>query len=104
MKTKELKILYVNPNGFTGKIKSLKSAAETYQAHFILISEARLKGKPPILQGYSWITKNRTKTTGGGVAIAIRDEVQHLIKEIKDIEDQDQEVLWLNFNTNHTQT
>lgn len=104
-KAKDIKLLYVNPRGLSSKIKSLKSAAETFQAHFILLAETKLKTKPHKFEGYNWYTRNRKSVGGGGgVAILVRDDIYLLTKEVQGLEDQDQEVLWIEFNTSNRKT
>ena len=45
------------------------------------------------MEGYRWINKNR-QTRGGGVALLIREDINHLIKTVDNLEDHDQEILW----------
>ena len=49
---------------------------------------------PPTTPGYTWINAPR-KTTGGGVAFLIRDDIKHLTKEVPNLEVQDQEIKWI---------
>ena len=97
---KEIKILYCNANGIRGKIKSIESAAKTQAAHIIAITET--KGPAPKIEGYSnWYEKTRNDTRGGGVAIAVREDLINKCQPVEDIEDQNQEVKWIQLSTHH---
>ena len=91
----ELRIMYTNANGITGKAKSLAAALETQETHIAAIVETKLESIPPHIKGYKWINKNRNQRTGGGVALLIRDDITSQIKEINSTEDYDQEIVWI---------
>ena len=67
-----MKIMYINANGIRGKVKSLKTAIGTDDIEIVTIVETKLQGPPPRIDGFSWITKNRSHGQGGGVAILIK--------------------------------
>ena len=90
-----MKIMYANANGITGKIDSLKTAAKTHNSHIITITETKIQGDIPKLEGYEWISKNRTRKEGGGIAIAVRNDLTNNVTRVDDLEDQDQEVIWV---------
>ena len=92
-KTVEITILYANINGVKSKIRSLVSAVEASNCDIVMITET--KGRPPQMDGFKWYHKERTNTTGGGVAIAIKNEMAKYTGEVKDIEDQNQEIIWI---------
>ena len=86
--------MYVNVNGIKGKIESLQTAAETYGCHVVTVAET--KQVPPRLAGYSeWMTKNRKHNGGGGVAIAVRNDIELNSTKIEISEDSEQEVMWI---------
>ena len=87
--------MYANANGITGKMQSLSEAAKTHNSHVITITETKTKGEPPRLEGYHWISKNRKEKQGGGVAIAIRTDMEKHVTRVDSLEDQDQEILWI---------
>ena len=94
-----MKILYANANGLRGKIKSLENAAKTMSAQIICITET--KGNPPTIPGYSaWHTGGRMNG-GGGVAITIREDLSNNAQPIDNIEDNDQEIVWIRINGAH---
>lgn len=95
--------MYTNPNGITGKIQSLESIAQITKPHIITLAETKLKQNTPQLNNYTWITRNRTQREGGGVAILIRNDIKQRTKIVTDIENNDQEVLWIEFQTNNQQ-
>ena len=100
-KISKIKLLYANANGISGKIQSLQSAAETHGSHIITITET--KCKPPRLKGYSkWIERPRKGKGGGGVAIAVRADLERKTQKIDDLEDDDQDVLWAQINLTRT--
>lgn len=89
-----------NANGIKGKIRSLQSAADTHRSHVITIAET--KGSAPKLRGYSpWMQKIRAGKEGGGVAIAVREDIAKCTQPVDDLEDHDQEVLWVQVNLNN---
>ena len=92
--SKNCNILYANANGISGKMDSLKTAAKMQNAHIITITETKTTGSPPQLDGYTWISKGRTGRLGGGVAMAIRNDIEKNVTQILDLEDQNQEILW----------
>ena len=92
--SKNCNILYANANGITGKMDSLKIAAKLHNAHIITITETKTITEPPKLDGYKWIPKSRKGRLGGGVAMAVRQDIANNVKEVPDLEDQNQEVLW----------
>ena len=53
------------------------------------------KGEPPIITGYKWYTKNRQTKKGGGVAIAVREEIARHTFEGSKNENHDQEIIWI---------
>ena len=86
--------MYTNPDGITGKIASLTTAIQSANPHIVGLAETKLGPIAPVTQGYTWINKNR-KGKGGGVALMIRDDIKNKIKQVHDLEDQDQEVAWI---------
>ena len=94
-KDRRMKIMYANANGITGKIDNLKTAAKTHNSHVIAITETKIQGDMPKLEGYEWISKNRTGKEGGGIAIAVRNDLTNNATLVDDLEDQDQEVIWV---------
>ena len=57
--------------------------------------ETKIQGDMPKLEGYKWISKNRTGKEGGGIAIAVRNDLTNNVTRVDDLEDQDQEVIWV---------
>ena len=46
------------------------------------------------MEGYSWITHNRTHNKGGGTGILIRNDIIHICQQVTDLEDPNQDVCW----------
>ena len=93
-KIKNLRIMYVNVNGIKDKVISLQSTAAAYDAHIIAVTET--KQIPPQLKGYGkWKSKERKNKGGGGVAIAARSDINAKITKIDNLEDDDQDVVWV---------
>ena len=86
--------VYANPNGIMGKIPSLMSAAKAANAHITALAETKISSIAPVTQGYHWINGPRS-TNGGGVALLIRDDIRHITKQVQNLEDQDQEIIWI---------
>ena len=96
----EIKIIYANVNGIKGKDASLQSAAEEYGADIICINET--KTAPPRIQGYAnWTHKQRPGKEGGGVAITTKEKISNKTTKVENIEDHDQEVIWIEIKTTH---
>jgi len=98
-KRNHLKLLYCNPNGISGKMESLASAATMSEADIITLAETKLRGPPPRLQGYKWIWRNRQAKNGGGVAILVKEQLQKQVREVRDLETHDQEIIWVELPT-----
>ena len=76
------------------------SALESAEAHFATIAETKLESDPPAVNGYSWLKKNRKNRQGGGVAIAIRNDILPQVRMIDKVEpDEDTEIMWVAVNT-----
>ena len=78
-----------------GKITSLIAATEATKAQIIGLAETKLSKNTPKVEGYRWINRPRPNSTGGGVALLIRDDIHHLTEKVEDLEDEDQEVVWV---------
>lgn len=70
------------------------SAAKSTDAHIIALTETKLGKITPNTPGYSWVNGPRDPK-GGGVALLIRDDISHMINKPPDLEDQDQEIKWI---------
>jgi hypothetical protein len=70
-------------------MNSLLSALESCEAHFATITETKLESDPPFLEGYTWLKKNRNIKQGGGVAIAIRNDILSQVRIIDKVEPDD---------------
>jgi len=98
----EIRLLYANANGIGDKMISLETAADTYEAHIIAITET--KNLPPIAKGYSrWISKERKGRMGGGVAIAVRQDLSSKISKVEDLGEEDQEIVWIELRITNNQ-
>ena len=95
-KQTKLKYMLVNLNGIKGKVKSLENNANSANAHIVAVTET--KQKPARLQGYGkWISKERTKKGGGGVAICARQDIANKLTKSKNTGNIDQDILWTEF-------
>ena len=101
-KHKSINLLYANPDGIMGKVTSLISAAQTTNAHIIGLAETKLNKTHPTVQGYEWINKPRHNKRGGGVAILIRNDIYPMTQKVEDLEDLDQEILWVKIDNGKT--
>ena len=86
--------MYVNPQGITGKINSLAAVAKASNAQVIGLAETKLGKTPPRVPGYNWYNKPR-KHGSGGVAILVREDIKHMTERIEDMEDHEQEIIWI---------
>ena len=96
-KQKNINLLYANPCGISGKISSLTTVAQSNESHIIALAETKLGNTPPVVAGYTWYNKPR-KLGSGGVALLVRDDIKHMTKLVQEIEDYDQEILWIEIN------
>ena len=94
-----LNVLYANANGIRDKMVSIQSAAEEYDAHIVAITETKIN--PPKLQGYGkWKSKERKQRAGGGVAITARNDINNKVTKVTNLEDDEQEVVWVELKKN----
>ena len=101
--TNELNIMYVNVNGIQNKVDSLVNAIKCHESHIVALTETKLESYPPYIEGYKWMTKNRKNKQGGGVAFMVKEELVNRTKQAQGLEDQEQEVLWIEIQ-NHNKT
>jgi hypothetical protein len=93
---RKLNLLYCNINGIRGKMKSLKEVTDAEETDIVLMTET--KSKPPILEGYTWYDLQRGQGKGGGVAIAVKDDINKYTTEVQVKEDQEQEIIWISID------
>ena len=74
------------------------SAVKASDAHIIALTETKIGKIPPNTPGYQWVNRPRD-LRGGGVVILIRDDTARLTKIISDLEDQDQEIKWIEYSS-----
>ncbi len=91
---KQLKILYSNANGITGKITSLTTAMKEQETSIALIAETKLESEPPKIDEYKWMPRNRNVRKGGGVAIIYHESLTNNIKPLENIEKENMEIQW----------
>ena len=89
--------------GITGKVNSMISVAKACDTHIIALAETKLGKTAPAIPGYSWYNKHK-KLGSGGVALLIRDDIKHMCKQVNDLEDQDQEILWCELSSHNQKT
>ena len=77
---------------------------QTQETHIAAITETKLEGPPPYIPGYKWIHKNRKNHPGGGVAFILREDIANQIYEIKELEDNNQEILWIQIKNKNNKT
>ena len=95
----KIKILYTNANGIKGKASSLETILIQEEIHIATVAETKLQGPPPRIEGYSWFTKNRKNSPGGGVAILARNDIISKVRTIDKVEDKGIEILWITLQT-----
>ena len=81
-----------------GKISSLMSVAKANDSHIIAITETKIGNITPDTPDYHWINGPRNQH-GGGVALLIREDIKHHINKPPELEDQDQEIKWIEFTS-----
>ena len=81
-----------------GKVCSLMSVAKANDSHIIALTETKIGKITPDTPGYHWVNGPRD-LNGGGVALLIREDIQHLIKKPPELEDQDQEIKWIEYTS-----
>ena len=88
--------MYVNINEIKDKIKSPELTAQTCKAHILAVVET--KQIPPRIEGFgNWNHKERKNKGGGGVAIAARGDINQNIIKVENLEDENQDVVWMEF-------
>ena len=53
------------------------------------------KGEPPKIENFTWFSKQREKEKGGGIAIAIKNELAKFSTIAKELEEGDDEIMWV---------
>ena len=90
---KHINLLYCNINGVRGKIRSLKDVMTMEETDIAMLTET--KGPPPAMEGYTWYSKERRNGKGGGVAIAVRNNLTSFTST-PDINDwNEMEIIWI---------
>ena len=96
----KLILMYTNLDGIKGKVKDLEQTAQSLNADGIMVTET--KQIPPRLKGYGrWRSKERTTKGGGGVAICFKEHLDSRITKRTDLEDEDQDVVWVDMKVGH---
>ena len=91
----------VNIRGTNSKTESLKSAIMTYKPEMVCLQETMLDPqRAPKIEGYKWVIKQRQNKLGGGIAIMINNNIQHITKVKQDTE-ENEEVQWVKIKTKH---
>ena len=86
--------MYTNLDGIRGKVKNLQETALSLEAGAVVVTET--KQIPPRLKGFGrWRSKERTTKGGGGVAICVREHLDSRITKRDDLEDEEQDVVWV---------
>ena len=88
-------MVHANVNGIGMKNRSLQNVADLFQANVVSLNET--KQRPQKLKGFgAWYSKERKDREGGGVAIAVDEELQPKTTEKTDhIDDSTLEVQWV---------
>ncbi len=95
----QIKVLYANANGIGDKEASLETAAHIYDAHIIAISET--KQLTPKAKGYGkWNSKERKNRAGGGVAVAVRQDLVGQTSRVEGLDEEDHEIVWIEIRKN----
>ena len=77
---------------------------EEYDCNIACITKTKITTHTPNIPGYSWETNNRQNKQGGGVAIIISDTIKNKANRIVDLEDQDQEIIWIEIKQGNNKT
>ena len=97
-----INLLYCNINGARGKIRSLKDVISMEETDVVLITET--KGRPPLLEGFTWYSKERQGGRGGGVAIAVRNNLNKYVIQPNINECSEMEIIWIAIKRPHEST
>ena len=69
---------------------------KTEETDIAMLTET--KGKPPALDGFTWYSKERKNGKGGGVAIAIRNNLINHVNQPSVVESDEVEIIWTELN------
>ena len=95
----KIRLMNVNIRGTNSKTESLKSAIMTYKPEIVCLQETMLDPlRAPKIEGYKWIIKQRQNKLGGGIAIMINNNIQHITKVKQDTE-ENEEIQWVKIKT-----
>lgn len=95
--TNRLKLWYNNVNGINSKRDSLEQYLLIDQPHIIAITETKTP-KPPIINGYKWIS-GKKPNKAGGIAIGARRDIADNTQEIDMIKEGNMEITWIKLKT-----
>ena len=88
-----INLLYCNINGARGKIRSLKDVMTMEETDIVMLTET--KGAPPLMEHFTWYSKERKNNRGGGVAIGVRNELAKYTSTPNIIETEEVEIAWI---------
>ncbi len=62
----------------------------------IIIAITEIKQLPPKAKGYEkWNSKERTNMAGGGVVIAVRQDLVGRTSHVEGLDEEEQEIVWI---------
>ena len=74
-------------------MRSLKEVISTEETDIAMLTET--KGHPPAMEGYTWYSKERKNGKGGGVAIAVKNELANNTTMPEINEGDEMEIIWI---------
>ena len=93
-----MKLYYVNINGYKSKIISTQRIIEEVDPDIIGLTETKMEKEEPIdFNGQYTIHRNDRNKDGGGVLIAIKKIYEHLIYDIREYS-YSEESIWMDLN------
>ena len=108
MKQKGLKILHQNVRGLLCNLPLIQKLLHTHhQTDIFCCSETHIKENEDInnlytIEGYDFVSRNRTNGSGGGVGIYVKNQLQW--KRRGDLENDSNEGIWLEIFLKHTKS
>ena len=73
----DLKLLHMNPRGWTSKRAAILELIDKEKPHYVNINETLLRGNNKVsIKGYKCFSKNREDRAGGGICSAVVDSLK----------------------------
>ena len=94
----DLKLLHINPRGWTSKRAAMLDVIENVKPDYVNINETQLRGENKVqMKGFVSFSKNRKETAGGGICSAVTNRLKgHAVRVLEGGDDDEWQAVRLN--------